>query len=146
MFYNCTSLTQAPALPATTLAASCYNRMFYGCTSLTQAPALPATTLEMNCYRSMFQGCTSITQAPFLPATALVENCYFDMFKSCRSLKEVRIAATSYAINALSQWLSGVAATGDFYCDPNATIFTVDSVHGIPKGWTRHALADYPTT
>ena len=34
MFDDCTSLIQAPALPATTLAASCYNRMFYGCTSI----------------------------------------------------------------------------------------------------------------
>ena len=60
MFYGCTSLTQAPALPATTLAEYCYYDMFYGCTSLTQAPALPATTLSNYCYRSMFQGCTSL--------------------------------------------------------------------------------------
>ena len=45
MFYDCTTLTQAPSLPATTLADSCYTSMFYGCTSLTKAPALPATTL-----------------------------------------------------------------------------------------------------
>jgi hypothetical protein len=45
MFDGCTSLTTAPALPATTLAANCYSYMFYGCTSLTSAPALPATTL-----------------------------------------------------------------------------------------------------
>ena len=34
MFSICTSLTQAPELPATTLAASCYRSMFSGCTSL----------------------------------------------------------------------------------------------------------------
>lgn len=34
MFYNCTSLTTAPELPATTLADSCYGDMFNGCTSL----------------------------------------------------------------------------------------------------------------
>ena len=34
--------------------------MFYGCTSLTQAPALPATTLADSCYRSMFVGCASL--------------------------------------------------------------------------------------
>ena len=28
----------------------CYNRMFYGCSSLTQAPSLPATTLADYCY------------------------------------------------------------------------------------------------
>ena len=60
MFNGCTSLTTAPALPATTLASNCYNSMFEGCTSLTTAPALPATTLKDNCYNSMFEGCTSL--------------------------------------------------------------------------------------
>ena len=50
MFKSCTSLTQAPALPATTLADSCYSSMFYSCTALTQAPELPATTLASSCY------------------------------------------------------------------------------------------------
>ena len=34
MFNDCTSLTTAPALPATTLANCCYDFMFNGCTSL----------------------------------------------------------------------------------------------------------------
>jgi hypothetical protein len=34
MFQDCTSLTAAPALPATTLAWVCYTYMFTGCTSL----------------------------------------------------------------------------------------------------------------
>lgn len=45
IFFGCSSLTQAPDLPATNLAFGCYGMMFYDCTSLTQAPALPATTL-----------------------------------------------------------------------------------------------------
>ena len=60
MFYGCTGLTQAPALPATTLVTYCYSGMFYGCTGLTQAPALPATTLVTYCYSNMFQNCTSL--------------------------------------------------------------------------------------
>ena len=60
LFYNCTSLTSAPALPATTLADSCYNSMFFNCTSLTAAPSLPATTLADYCYNYMFYGCTSL--------------------------------------------------------------------------------------
>ena len=32
------------------MANYCYSSMFYNCTSLTQAPALPATTLANNCY------------------------------------------------------------------------------------------------
>ena len=98
MFDGCTSLTQAPALPATTLAAGCYAVMFNGCTSLTQAPALPATTLEISCYLQMFNGCTSLTQAPALPATTLASNCYYFMFSGCTSLTNVpALPATTLA-------------------------------------------------
>ena len=34
MFRNCANLTRVPALPATTLADSCYRAMFHGCVSL----------------------------------------------------------------------------------------------------------------
>lgn len=87
MFYGCTSLTQAPALPATTLAEGCYRGMFEGCKLLTQAPALPATTLVTGCYYSMFWGCTALTQAPALPATTLSSMCYYYMFNGCTGLK-----------------------------------------------------------
>jgi hypothetical protein len=43
MFRDCTSLTQAPELPATTLASSCYTQMFYKCTALTGEIHLPAS-------------------------------------------------------------------------------------------------------
>ena len=89
MFRGCTSLTQAPALPAMTLTDSCYYYMFYDCTSLTQAPALPATTMADNCYSNMFLGCTSLTQAPALPATTMADNCYSNMFRGCTSLIQV---------------------------------------------------------
>ena len=88
MFNGCTALTQAPALPATTLTNGCYNSMFFGCTSLTKAPALPATTLADWCYAYMFRGCTSLTQAPYLPATTLSEFCYQQMFLDCTSLTQ----------------------------------------------------------
>ena len=60
MFYDCTALTQAPSLSATTLADGCYRSMFQGCTSLTQTPSLPATMLATNCYSYMFNGCTGL--------------------------------------------------------------------------------------
>ena len=87
MFQGCTSLTQAPALPATTLKSICYNNMFQGCTSLTQAPALPATTLANGCYNSMFMRCYGLTQVPALPATTLVTGCYSSMFYGCTNIK-----------------------------------------------------------
>ena len=86
MFYKCTSLTTAPELPATTLADYCYNQIFYGCAGLTTAPELPATTLAEGCYSYMFWNCAGLTTAPELPATTLVERCYSYMFYNCTSL------------------------------------------------------------
>ena len=137
LFKNCTSLVKAPALPATTLADSCYSNMFMGCQSLTKAPELPATTLAQSCYFSMFYGCQSLTKAPELPATTLAQKCYSYMFSGCQSLKEVRIAATTTATDAMKEWLNNVSATGDFYCDPIVGIFPKDSASGIPKNWRR---------
>lgn len=68
LFFECTSLTRPPALPATTLASYCYAQLFEGCTSLTSAPVLPAMTLGSYCYWHMFQYCSSLAQAPELPA------------------------------------------------------------------------------
>ena len=53
-----------------TMAAYCYRSMFYGCTALTKAPALPATTLAYFCYSGMFCGCTALTLASALPAAS----------------------------------------------------------------------------
>ena len=144
MFDSCESLTKAPELPATTLANYCYSGMFAGCKSLTKAPELPATKLAQICYESMFWNCASLTKAPALPATKLTSYCYFSMFDGCRSLKEVRVSATTTSAQALSDWLRDVSATGDFYCDPNATIFPTASKSGIPANWTRRNIADYP--
>ena len=87
MFQNCTSLTTAPSLPATTLGWNCYNYMFMNCTSLTTVPSLPATTLVYGCYSSMFFGCSSLTTAPELPAKILADGCYNGMFYGCTKLK-----------------------------------------------------------
>jgi hypothetical protein len=98
MFWGCTNLTTAPALPATTLANYCYRSMFYGCTSLTTAPALPATTLSCACYYEMFRGCTNLTTVPALPATTLASNCYNHMFFGCANLtKAPTLPATTLA-------------------------------------------------
>ena len=98
MFFGCTSLIQAPELPATTLASYCYLSMFVGCTGLTQAPELPATTLADYCYSTMFRECTSLIQAPALPATTLVSNCYYCMFSECTALTQIpALPATTLA-------------------------------------------------
>ena len=108
MFFGCTSLTKAPALPATTLMTNCYSNMFYNCTSLTQAPELPATTLANYCYVQMFSGCTSLTKAPELPATTLMNSCYTAMFQGCTALtKAPDLPATTLAEGCYSNMFSG---------------------------------------
>ena len=105
MFSGCTGLTQAPALPATTLAAYCYEYMFYDCTSLTQAPALPATTVAIYCYAYMFRGCTGLTQAPALPATTMMNYCYSSMFYGCTALTQAPALPATTLATCCYNWM-----------------------------------------
>ena len=108
MFLNCTSLTQAPALPATKLSDYCYQYMFTDCISLTKAPKLPATTLSVCCYRGMFTGCISLTKAPKLPATTLASYCYDGMFRECiRLTKAPKLPATTLSVCCYREMFSG---------------------------------------
>lgn len=162
MFAYCTNLTVAPELPATTLAEYCYHQMFDGCTSLVNAPALPATTLANRCYAAMFEGtslttppelpatalanfcyagmfenCASLTTAPVLSAATLVNGCYDNMFRDCTNLNYIKCMATN--ISSMGNlctfgWVDGVAASGTFVKNANATWTT--GVDGIPNNWT----------
>lgn len=123
MFRGCTSLTQAPALPATTLAANCYQYMFSGCTSLTQAPALPATTLTDYCYANMFRDCTSLTRASALPATTLANNCYNQMFRGCISLTQApELPATTLAERCYYYMFNGCTSITQAPALPSTTL------------------------
>ena len=108
LFQNCTALTTAPELPATTLAMKCYYHMFNGCTSLTTAPDLPAMTMLHACYFDMFGGCTALATAPStLPATTLASQCYEHMFQGCTSLTTApALPATNINRNTLSCYKS----------------------------------------
>ena len=141
LFKDCTSLTEAPRLPATTLAQSCYYRMFDGCTSLTKAPYLPATSLAETCYWGMFANCTSLTEVPILSATRLGTRCYNQMFSGCSSLNEVHCYipssySTEYVSVHADGWLYNVSPTGTFYTNADAE-WSSGSTSGIPEGWTR---------
>lgn len=143
LFFGCSDLTTAPALPATTLAEYCYGGMFRGCTSLTAAPALPATTLANYCYDSMFLGCSKLTTAPALPATSLAENCYNQMFYGCSKLNSITMLATNISANdCLGNWVNGVATTGTF-TKAEAMNSLPTGASGIPEGW---AVQNYSVT
>ena len=145
MFNGCTSLTQAPALPATTLAEGCYASMFSGCTSLTQAPALPATTLADYCYYNMFNGCTSLTQAPALPATTLAEGCYMQMFSGCTSLTQApALPATTLAYYCYAVMFNGCTSLTQAPAFP-ATTLASSCYYGMFNGCTSLKLSSTKT-
>lgn len=141
MFSGCTRLTQAPELPATTLTNGCYANMFHSCSSLTTAPTLPATTLANYCYANMFRDCTSLIQAPELPATTLAYGCYDYMFQNCSKLNYIKAMFTTTPSTTYTRdWVSGVASTGKFIKNKNAT-WNVTGVNGIPSGWSIQSAA-----
>lgn len=133
MFIGCTNLVTAPVLPATELSESCYYQMFLGCSNLLNVPALPATNLSESCYREMFWGCSSITTAPELPALSLVYYCYDDMFKGCTKLNYIKMSAVNIiGTTIFGDWVQGVAPTGTFVKNHNAT-WENDGI--VPEGW-----------
>jgi hypothetical protein len=142
MFGGCTALTEAPSLPATTLATGCYMGMFAGCSSLVNAPSLPATSLAEWCYGNMFDSCSSIVAAPDLPAATLKNGCYSYMFRDCTSLRTVRCMATNpvlsnYGVEPaiegnVDDWLENTYATGTFSKKSGVTW----PAGSIPSGWS----------
>ena len=140
MFQDCTSLTQAPELPATTLVDRCYIRMFNGCTSLTQAPSiLPAERVEVQSYAQMFQNCTSLTTAPEMLATTFNGQSFLSMFYDCSSLQQIKVHFQSWPATTNSRtWVNGVSPTGTFICP--AELPDVRGTSNIPEGWTKQDL------
>ena len=96
---------------------------------------LPATILSDDCYCEMFAGCKSLTSAPELPATILSYQCYFGLFKNCSRLNYIKaLFTTQPATGYTGEWVKGVASTGTFVKNPNATWDVVGDT-GIPEGW-----------
>lgn len=115
-----------------------FSNLFKDCTSIISVSKdfLPATTLMSYCYHCMFSGCSSLTAAPELPATTLAENCYESMFYGCTNLNYIKMLATDIsARRCLNDWVSGVASSGTFVKNIDAT-WNVTGEDGIPKGWT----------
>ena len=141
LFTECTALTQAPDLPATTLVEGCYGSMFAGCTSLTQAPALPATILAVSCYAAMFVKCTGLAQAPALPATTLATQCYLMMFRDCTSLTQApALPATTLAGACYAYMFYGCASLTQAPALPATTL--IDNCYqGMFYGCTSLAQA-----
>ena len=134
-------------LPAITATTGCYSSMFDNCTSLTTAPELPATTLTganlntsiKGCYSGMFAGCESLVTAPELPAATLTQYCYYGMFYGCSNLSYVKCLATNHSANGCTdRWLGyynngKVSSEGTFV--KASGVYWAVGTHAIPEGW-----------
>ena len=117
----------------------CFFKLLFNCSTLNNAPELPATTLGISCYNFMLSGCTSLTTSPELPATVLVKNCYYSMFAGCTNLNYVKANfLTEPSSKYTSYWLDGVASTGTFVANSDATWTTTIERNRstVPAGWT----------
>lgn len=133
LFYQCSSLTTAPLLLATTLGNRCYTNMFFQCTWLTTPPELPATTLTPYCYSFMFSWCTWLTTAPSLLSTSLAEACYYNMFSWCTSITTIpRFLATTfpnYCCSTMFYWCSNIKMS-------TTKTWIYQTSYRIPRTWT----------
>lgn len=139
MFTGCTNLLSAPELPATEFTAGQnYMCMFDACTSLVEAPkTLPASVANDYAYNNMFRGCTSLQKSPDILCTSLTGMyCLYGMFSGCTNLNYIKMMSlTSLSPNVSGDWVRGVAATGTFVKNAEAT-WTTTGNNGIPAGWT----------
>ena len=85
--------------------------------------------------------CTGLTKSLNLSASRYGHLDY--MYYGCSSLNEVRINATK--VTSLTDWLNGVAASGTVYANSSLSLPT-NSTSGVPSGWVRANINDYPTT
>ena len=144
MFEGCSLLSTAPEIRAVNLDEECFSYMFAHCTNLATPPTvLPATTLAKGCYSFMFyinpydDDNPILRTAPVLPASTLVEECYYHMFDGCKFLNHIECLATDItATNCTIEWTKDVAPTGTFVRDGSMEDWEINSVNGIPIGWT----------
>ena len=137
LFGDCTSIFKERKL------FSCALHSAFSRAPITRVSAdfLPAITLASSCYQHMFEDCTNLTTAPELPATTLADSCYQSMFYGCTKLNYIKaMFTTTPSFIYTDDWVEGVASTGTFIKNKNATwdvTATFDNNYiGIPSGWT----------
>ena len=132
MFQGCLGLKTAPALPAKTLAETCYAHMFALC-DLTVAPSLPATTLAWGCYIRMFRRCKNLTTIPSLPAVTLSADCYWHMFEGCSkivlSTSKTESCTTAYRIPTSGSGITATDAMLNMFNDTGGTFTGTPSIN-----------------
>ena len=133
IFQGNTYMVNGPKiLSAMNLGGASYNHMFHGCTSLINAPELPATVLPSNVYNGMFSGCRALQMAPKMATpTSIGGYAYCYMFENCSSLNYVEYYGTS---DGKAGWMNSVPSGGTFIKE--CGVSWPSGASGIPNGWT----------
>lgn len=148
--FSQTAITYVPAglLHATNLADYCYQEIFSECERLKLADiVLPATTVNKTwSYYRMFFNCTNLLEPPTIKATSVSGNNPFgEMFYGCQQMKYLVCDMLNEPSSSISSdWLNGVAATGTFYKNPNATWdhTITPGTSTVPSGWNITTLSE----
>lgn len=138
MFSNCVNLIAGMDMDDVVYVVdSSLSFMYEDCTSLTTAPSMASlVTVEAGGLYQTFRYCTSLQTGVDLRSVTSVTtvSCYY-MYQGCSVLNVAYApSVASWNTSAMSNWLSGVAASGTLYAPSGVSIPTSSS--GIPSGWT----------
>lgn len=139
-FNGCVNMTSAPVIKLDTYWSgktinSMMTNMFNGCSSLTSIDLSNVQFMGKFAASNMFNGCSNL-RGPVIINTQASNGWAGNMFKDCSSLDDIRYLGSNWTSGNAQDWVSGVAATGDFYNLGGATLPT--GTNGIPSGWTTH--------
>lgn len=123
-----------------TMVADGFADLFRNATKLISVSAsfLPATILAANCYEATFYGCSNLESAPHIPNCKLANYCMSNMFRGCKKLTYIKAMFTekpNASIPRTSNWVNGVASSGTFVKNAAAT-WDLVGASGVPSGWT----------
>jgi hypothetical protein len=143
MFRCCVNLEYSPKeLPALYLGQNeVYSSMFDECYNLRTTPEIKAVNLAGGTqqFRRMFRVQNTsanprLTEIHLPRIETLASQCYQEMFKGQKNLSYIECLATDKTANkCLDNWVNGVASSGTFVKDANASWNNGNS--GIPNGW-----------
>lgn len=149
MFCSCTSLMYPPKMEGYIPLSDGMRNMFYNCSSLLFGPEAIDSNDVSNACAGMFWGCTSLTRSPILNSLSVTNFAVYDrMFYGCSNLNHVEAWFKNYTedetLPGLYQWLEGVASTGVFVKNIDATwkntaptdSTALNPTTIIPSGWT----------
>lgn len=139
LFFYSSSMLSTPIVNVSSVDELSLSGTFVNCTSLVLVRQFKIGRINgfAGC-RGVFQNCTALEEVT-LDTPIVGQNGLSNALKGCSNLKSIKASLVDItSLQALSGWVSGVAATGDFWCPQSLTIPTGND--GIPTGWTRHDL------